>query len=414
MIRKILTIAKWEYLEKVKTKTFIISLIITPLIIILFAILPSLLFRDEEPKVEVIGIIDSSGIYFNQLKEEFDKYKLDDGQNNYVLINLFLTNRKVKELKLIADNNILKNMIEGYLLINNGGTDSVEVEYISKSIGEYKIVSRFEEVLNSIRIKQKLAEAGIKPDLASTLQERINVQQLKVEEAGKVSELDFLTTFFLSIVFILLLMMIVVYSGQMLVRSMIEEKSSRLIEILVSSCTPEEILTGKILGLASLGITQVIIWSFIGLVLIGSSVIPVSAFKNILPMLIYFMLGFLFYTTLFVGIGSAVNTEQEAQQITTYISLILMFPVVIALPAIQNPDFVATKIFSYIPLTIPTIMLLRLNIQDVSNFELLFTILIMVVSIVIATKISAKIFRIGILSYGNKLSIKEIFRWLKE
>ena len=124
MIKKIFTIAKWEYLEKVKTKTFIISLIITPLIIILFAILPSLLFRDEEPKVEVIGIIDSSGIYFNQLKEEFDKYKLDDGQNNYVLINLFLTNRKVKELKLIADNNILKNMIEGYLLINNGGTDS--------------------------------------------------------------------------------------------------------------------------------------------------------------------------------------------------------------------------------------------------------------------------------------------------
>jgi ABC-2 type transport system permease protein len=414
MIKKILTIAKWEYLEKVKTKTFIISLIITPLIIILFAILPSLLFRDEAPKVEIIGIIDSSGIYYNQLKEEFEKYKLDDGQNNYVLINLFLTNREVKELKLLADNNILKNMIEGYLLINNGGTDSLHAEYVSKSIGNYKIVSRFEEVLNSIRIKQKLAEAGIKPDLASTLQERINVQQLKVEEAGKVSELDFLTTFFLSIVLILLLMMIVVYSGQMLVRSMIEEKSSRLIEILVSSCTPEEILTGKILGLASLGITQVIIWSFIGLALIGSSVIPVSAFKNILPMLIYFMLGFLFYTTLFVGIGSAVNTEQEAQQITTYISLILMFPVVIALPAIQNPDFVATKIFSYIPLTIPTIMLLRLNIQDVSNFELLFTILIMVVSIVIATKISAKIFRIGILSYGNKLSIKEIFRWLKE
>lgn len=414
MIKKILTIARWEYLEKVKTKTFIISLIITPLIIILFAILPSLLFRDEAPKVEVIGVIDSSGIYFNQLKEEFEKYKLDDGQNNYVLINLFLTNRDIDDLRLLADKNVLKNMIEGYLLIKYGGTDSVSVDYVSKSLGNYKNVARFEEVLNSIRINKKLTEVGINPDLAKTLQERINVEQLKVEEAGKVSELDFLTTFFLSIVFILLLMMIVVYSGQMLVRSMIEEKSSRLIEILVSSCTPEEILTGKILGLASLGITQVIIWAFLGLALIGSSIIPVSAFKNILPMLVYFLLGFLFYTTLFVGIGSAVNTEQEAQQITTYISLILMFPVVIAIPAIQNPDFIATKIFSFIPLTIPTIMLLRLNIQDVSSFEILFTILIMVVSIAIATKISARIFRIGILSYGNKLSLKEIFRWLKD
>jgi ABC-2 type transport system permease protein len=305
-------------------------------------------------------------------------------------------------------------MMEGYLIIHNGGTDSVYAEYISQSLGNYKNVARFEEALNSIRMKQKLLQAGVKTDLANSLQQRINVQQLKVEEAGKVSEMDFLTTFFLSIVFILLLMMIVVYSGQMLVRSMIEEKSSRLIEILVSSCTPEEILTGKILGLASLGITQVIIWSFIGLALIGSSIIPATAFRNIIPMLIYFLLGFLFYTTLFVGVGSAVNTEQEAQQITTYISLILMFPVVIAIPAIQNPEFVATKVFSYIPLTIPTIMLLRLNIQEVSSFELLFTILIMFVSIIIATKISAKIFRIGILSYGSKLSIREIFNWLRE
>jgi ABC-2 type transport system permease protein len=91
-----------------------------------------------------------------------------------------------------------------------------------------------------------------------------------------------------------------------------------------------------------------------------------------------------------------------------------MLPVVIAMPVIQNPDFIVTKIFSYIPLTIPTVMVLRLNVQNVSNFEILLTILILLLSIIISIKISAKIFRIGILSYGNKLSLKEIFNWLKE
>jgi ABC-2 type transport system permease protein len=195
---------------------------------------------------------------------------------------------------------------------------------------------------------------------------------------------------------------------------MIEEKSSRLIEMLVSSSTPDEILAGKILGLGSLGMTQILIWTMIGIVLVGSAVIPVNSFKNILPMLIYFILGFLFYTTLFVGIGSAVNTEQEAQQITTYLSLILMLPVIIAMPAIQNPDFIVTRIFSYFPLTIPTVMLLRLSVHDVSGYEILMSTLILALSIILAIKISAKVFRIGILSYGNKLSFKEILSWVKE
>jgi ABC-2 type transport system permease protein len=275
-------------------------------------------------------------------------------------------------------------------------------------------VSRFEEAFNSVRIKRRLQAEGVDTSLVNYIQNSTTIVQLKIDEEGKVTEMDFLTTFFLSIVLILLLMMMVVYSGQMLVRSMIEEKSSRLIEMLVSSSTPDEILAGKILGLGSLGMTQILIWSMIGIALVGSAVIPVNAFKNILPMLIYFILGFLFYTTLFVGIGSAVNTEQEAQQITTYLSLILMLPVIIAMPAIQNPDFIVTRIFSYFPLTIPTVMLLRLSVHDVNGYEVLMSALILALSIILAIKISARIFRIGILSYGNKLSFKEILSWIKE
>jgi len=413
-MKKILAVAKWEYLEKVKTKTFIISLIITPIIIILFSVLPSILFSEEAPKVEVIGVIDTSGVYFMDLVDQLDKYKLADGQKNYVLINHSFKNKNFEELKADANKNIQKNLIEGCLILYYAGSDSVYAEYRTKTLGNFKNVGRFEEAIRSIRLKKKLEEEGVDTKFINYFQDRVVVEQMKIEEGGKVSELDFITTFFVSIIFILLLMMMVVYTGQMLVRSMIEEKSSRLIEMLVSSSTPDELLTGKIIGLSLLGLTQMMIWILIGISLVAGSLIPPAAFNNFLPMLLYFILGFLFYASLFVGIGSTVNTEQEAQQITTYLSLILMFPVVIAMPAIQNPDFILTKIFSYIPLTTPTVMLLRLNVENVSQLEIILTLTILVLSIIIVTKISAKIFRIGILSYGNKPTIKEIFRWIKE
>ena len=413
-MKKIISIARWEYIEKVKTKTFIISLIITPLLIISFSVLPSILFRQELSKVEVIGIIDKPGIYFNKLEEELQKYILPDGQNKYVLINLMQNNQNLAEMKKLADKKVLDNLLEGYLTIQLTKNDSVLAEFRSEVFRNTEIVSRLEEALNSIRINRILENQGLGTGIINQIQDRTIVQRNKIEEEGKVSESDFLTTFFLSIVFILLLMMMVIYSGQLLVRNMIEEKSSRLIEMLVSSSTPDELLAGKILGLSLLGLTQILIWALIGLGLIGSALVPLTAFKNVLPMLIYFILGFLFYTTLFVGIGSTVNTEQQAQQITTYLSLILMLPVVIAMPVIQNPDFIVTKIFSYIPLTIPTIMVLRLNVQNVSILEIILTILILIISIIIVAKISAKVFRIGILSYGNKLSLKEIINWLRE
>ncbi|MGB5528408.1 MAG: ABC transporter permease [Ignavibacteriaceae bacterium] len=414
MMKKIMAIARWEYLEKVKTKTFIISLIITPLLIISFSVLPSILFRQDSNNVQVLGIIDKTGEYFQKIEEGLQLYFLPDGQNKYVLINLTQNNQNLEEMKKEGDRKVLKNLLEGYLIIQPRSKDSILAEYRSDVFRNAEIVTRLEETLNSARVERILESEGIRSNIISQIQDRTIVQQYKIEEEGRVSESDFLTTFFLSIVFILLLMMMVIYSGQLLVRSMIEEKSSRLIELLVSSSTPDELLAGKVIGLSLLGLTQIAIWAIIGLGLAGSALVPITAFKNVLPMLIYFILGFLFYTTLFVGIGSTVTTEQQAQQITTYLSLILMLPVVIAMPVIQNPDFIVTKIFSYIPLTIPTVMVLRLNVQNVSTLEIVLTILILILSILIVTKISAKIFRIGILSYGNKLSFKEIINWLKE
>ncbi|RPI73224.1 MAG: ABC transporter permease, partial [Ignavibacteriales bacterium] len=204
------------------------------------------------------------------------------------------------------------------------------------------------------------------------------------------------------------------YSGGMLIRSLVEEKSNRLIEIIISSCTPNELLTGKILGLSALGLTQIFIWIVLGITLTGSAVVPPEAFRNVIPILIYFILGFIFYTSLFVGIGSIVTSEQEAQQITTYLSFLLVLPIIFVLPALENPDALYIKILSYIPFTLPSFMMLRLNISPIPEWEILSTFLIMIISIYLMISISAKIFRIGILSYGKRPTLKELVQWLKE
>ncbi len=413
-MKKILTIARWEFLEKVKTKAFIISLVITPLIIIMFSLLPTLLTQKEDQRTKLIGVVDTSGIYFYKLADELEQYKLDNFQPNYILLNLADNKKPLKQLKIEADKDVTDSKIEGFLFILNGGTDSLEVEYRSEKLGGFKDVRRFEQKINKIRIQSELNARGIDPASVDFIQSGVNIEQIKIEKSGKEGKQNFLVVFFSAFIFIMLLMMMVIYSGQLLVRSLIEEKSNRLIEILISSCTSEQLLAGKILGLSALGLTQIIIWSLIGITLVGGAVIPPAAFDNILIMLVYFITGFIFYTTIFVGIGSIVTTEQEAQQMTTYISLILILPVVVAMPAIQNPESMMVKVMSYIPLTIPSIMLLRFKIAPVPLIDIIITLSIMFVSTIVTLKIAAKIFRIGILSYGKKPTIKELIQWSKE
>lgn len=413
-MNKILTIAGWEYFEKVKTKTFIISLVITPLIIIMFTLLPTLLTQKEDLKTKLIGVVDTSGIYFYKLAENLEQYRLDNFQPSYILLNLADNKKTIEQIKIEADKDVTDNKIDGFLFFLSGGTDSLTVEYRSGKLVTFKDVRRFEEKINEIRIQSELNVRGIDPSFADFIHSKVEIEQIKIKKGGEEGKQNFLVVFFSAFIFILLLMMMVIYSGQLLVRSLIEEKSNRLIEILISSCTSEQLLAGKILGLSVLGLTQIFIWSLIGIALAGGAVIPPAAFDNILIMLVYFLTGFIFYTTIFVGIGSIVTTEQEAQLMTTFISLILILPVVLAMPAIQNPESMMVKVMSYIPLTIPSIMLLRFKIAPVPLTDIIITLSIMFVSTIVTIKLAAKIFRIGILSYGKKPTFKELIQWVKE
>lgn len=413
-MKKIFTIALWEFAEKVKTRSFIISIFITPLIIISFALLPTLLAGNDGDGIKAIGIIDTSKIYIRMIASELEKYSLKDGQPNYLIINLTGENKSIPELKENADKQIVEQTLFGCLILTEVDNDSLAVEFRSKSIPGLMDLRRIEEAVNTTIINKRLQKVGLEPSEAMLFTKKIEINSIRLDKEGKESDSDFLVVFFSALILIMLLLMIIISSGGMLIRSLVEEKSNRLIEILVSSCKPDELLAGKIIGLSILGLFQMFIWALVAIALAGSHIIPEEAFSNIVPMLAYFLLGFLFYTSIFVGLGSIVTTEQEAQQITAYLSLIILVPVIFIIGAIEAPDSNYVKILSYIPLTLPSIMIIRFKVAVVPVEEIIVTIMIMVFSIYLTIKASAKIFRIGILSYGKFPSIKELISWFKE
>lgn len=413
-MNKTFIIAKWEYLEKIKTKTFIISLFLTPAIIISFALAPTLISNQQDDSTKAIGIIDTSGIYFRSLSHNVEKYKLANGQPNYLLINLAGKSKNFTVIKKSADESTVSGKLEGYLLIREYPNDSMQVEYRSKNAGNLKDLGILREAFNNSRIELKLSKEGISPSMMKFISNNVDIKPVKIEKGGEESGSNFLILFFSSFVFAILLMMMVISTGGMLIRSLVEEKSNRLIEIIVSSCTPNQLLAGKVLGLSALGLTQVLVWGLVGAALASSAIVPPEVFNNILPILLFFILGFIFYSAIFVGIGSIVSTEQEAQQITSYLSMAMILPIAFALPAIENPNSSFVHILSYIPFTIPTIMILRFNIGSIPVWEILVSIFIMIASIYLSIIAAGKVFRVGILSYGKRPAIKEVISWLKE
>lgn len=181
----------------------------------------------------------------------------------------------------------------------------------------------------------------------------------------------------------------------------------------MSSCSATQLMAGKIIGLSGLGLTQMGFWAIVGLAISLKLAITMISLSSAFILLIYFLLGYLLYAAIFVAAGSPVSTEQEAQQLTTYITLILVMPIVLALPVMQDPDSTLVKVLSFIPLLTPTMMALRIPIQMPSTIEVLLTVALLSASVVGAIWAAGKIFRTAILIYGKRPTLFEIVKLLQ-
>jgi ABC-2 type transport system permease protein len=415
-MKKILAVARWEYVEKVRTKTFLIGLLLTPLIMIGMGILPSILATQADTKTKAVGIIDRTGEIGAAFVERMQsRYTLPDKTPNY-LVQLLGSGPQgsLEEQVARADGMVRDGVIEGYGVVVGTTIGDTTFEYRSLAVGDFMLQSRFEETLRNVVAERRARLRGINAELLRELRVKLDMKTTKLSKTGeKEEEGDFLTTFFSAYVFMMMLFMLIVGSGQALVRSVIEEKSNRIVEVLVSSCSPTELMAGKVLGLSGLGFTQIGFWALLGVAATVQLGINIVAPANGLILIIYFILGYLLYAGIFIAAGSPLTTEQAAQQVTSYLVLILIIPIVLAFPAMKSPDALWIRVLTFIPVLTPTMMALRIPIQTPALWEIVSTMILMVLSIWGVMVAAGRIFRIGILMTGKAPTLADLLRWIK-
>lgn len=429
-MRNLKIILKREYLARIRNKTFMVMTFVSPVAMVLMILLVAFLSNLNNDKSSVIAVYDPSAVLDESFKssedityKDFSDYAFDS-----------------------AKDSVKKKDYTGLLVIPKPDPDekTSKVALLTNSSPESDLIATIEHKLSKTFTDQKLKDQHINPEQIKQAHTDVHIE-LEDFSGQKSSNLSgYVKIFFGAGVGYLLMMFIVVY-GNLVMRSVIEEKTNRIIELIISSVKPLHLMLGKILGSSLAGITQFLIWIFFGgllLIIAGNwfdiditsmsavttadmndssdmieelliDVLNLPLLKLTILFLIYFLLGFFLYSAIYAAVGAAVESETDTQQFIFPITFPLMLGFFVGFfSVIGNPDGIMPIIFSYIPLTSPIVMLMRIPF-GVAWWEILISLVILSGSIIGTAWVGSKIYRVGILMYGKKPSYKELIKWLK-
>lgn len=447
-MNKIFLVIKREYLSRVKKKSFIIMTLLAPVFLAGIIIVPAWLMSRETTDVKKIAVVGEGSRLFNGKISSTKSLKFD-----------FLTDANPEELK----NNFSEQGYYGVLMI------SPKVTYIPTAVQLYSQKQPTMEITSYIsnslekEIEREKLEAYNIEDLDKILKEvksDVKVQTILISDLGEEKKTS--TGLSMGIAYIsgLMIYMLTFIFGAQVMRGVIEEKTSRIVEILISSVKPFQLMMGKILGIALVGLTQFILWVVLTLAIVGiaqamllpdmkagsaqnqvvenimsgvnesageqvQAVPQLNELQSLLEsiksmnwvliigsFIIYFLGGYLLYASLFAAVGSAVDNETDTQQFMMPITIPLLFGLFVSMSAFQNPDSSIVYWCSFIPFTSPMVMMARIPF-GVPGWELALSMAILLLSFIGTAWLAAKIYRTGILMYGKKPTYKEMFRWLR-
>lgn len=411
-LSKLLMVARWEFTEKVRTKAFLVALFLTPLITVAFSVIPTLLATKESDESKTFAIYDGTGQLTKPVQDVLtSKYKLKDGRPTYQLVPTAGTD--VDKIITEYKQRVLNEEFVGIFIVPSKIEKERKLSYYSPNVANVREIERIGNVIEKIIIEDQLRKNNVDIGKYREISKPLDTDLIKVTKDGKTETSDFLTQFMGAYASLFLIIILITTTGQALVRSLLEEKSNRIMEVLLSSCSARELMFGKLLGLGGLGLVQGGVWGLLA-VIAGSQLGSGLAITAHLPItLLYAILGYLFYASLMIGIGSTATTEQEAQNITGYVIMLSVMPFMFIMALLENPNGTLAKVLSYIPFLTPSIMTFRISVQTPELSEILISIAVMLVSIAGVIYLSSKIFTVGILSYGKRLTLAEVWHLLR-
>ncbi|MBI1747256.1 MAG: ABC transporter permease [Acidobacteria bacterium] len=414
-------IIRREYLQRVRTKGFIISTLLMPLLFAALVIIPIALTRLQTGEQKRIGVIDQSGLIYEDLSQSLNE-KSENGRPKFLLTK-FSAEGDIAALRSQLKAKIINNQLDAYLFIGRDVTQKGAVDYHSKNVSNFMELRALESTISAIIINRRLSQVGLDPVKVKSLVRRIDLKTIRISKQGETEDKG--QTFAISYALVMILYGSLIFYGVSIMRSVIEEKSSRIVEILISSVRPFELMLGKLIGVGAVGLTQILIWSlFLTLLsLYGVAMISVFATQSIpkieIPpsLLVYFVVyyisGYFLFGSLYAAIGAMVNSEQEAQQAQAPILSFLIIPLVLMTFIIRAPNSTFSTVLSLVPFFTPLLMFMRICIEPPPLFQILGSILLLLSTTVLIMWLVSKIYRVGILMYGKKPTLPELIKWLK-
>lgn len=404
-------VARHEFLKTIRRKEFLFMTFVFPLFIAGLVVTPSMLVSTTPAEDQRVGYIDMTGSF------DFPESLTSEGFSVGPLDAKVSTIEFIKyEESSEAREDMQSGQISSYLIVPADFLETGVIELYTSEKGASVPGFELSAELSNLAIDSLLKD-NVDEAVLQRVKNPINLKMYNVGDSGEPSEqgiAEILTDFGLPFITAFILFLSIFSSSGYLLRGVAEEKENRIMEVLLSSTTPTELLTGKVMGLGAVGLLQIVIWLSV-VILGGGYALPVKVEPTLLFLaLIYFLLGFLFFAGMMAGIGAVTGSLQESQQVAGIFTFIAAFPLVFMQLILTKPDSPLSIFLSLFPFTSPASMLARIGASEVPFYQIAASLLILFVSIHAVIIISSRLFRVYLLMYGKRPGVKEIMRSIRE
>jgi ABC-2 type transport system permease protein len=412
-LRATFVVARRELLERIRSKWFVIMTLIGPIGMIAMIVVPGLIARSSTSGTR-IDIVDQS----NTLAPPIEKALTVFGWKVEVMP---LDTPDALELEKIK-----KDKINGFIRIPKDAIDGGEIVYRGDNASSQMAQAILGGVVKDAVRLQRGLRAGIKEDTLATLFAPANFTSKHT--TGETEGTSGIAAALIANILAFVLYMVIVLYGVAVMRSVVTEKTSRVMEMLVAAVKPRALMAGKILGVGGAGLIQITVWLGMGAFTLayrdtilgwfgvpgtGGSALPPFELAEIVVVLLYFVLGFFFYSAMYAAVGAMVSSEQDTQQVQLPVTMLLVIGIVCLQVVSNAPRGSSAAIMSNVPFWSPILMPMRYMLGGASLVEVAISLAILVVSTILVVRAAAKIYRVGVLMYGKRPGVRELIRWLR-
>ena len=425
-MHNIWTLIQREYLERVRTRSFVIFTLLMPAFMAGIVLIPAKMAEMNSGGLRRLIIVANNPQIASAVGHELGTPRantpasnLDEDSGSAAVYEIQVNTDTSDAERDLLRQQVSKGEITGFLWLTDDALARHQVTYSTKEAADFGQSSELRNAIRTAVTRRRLAQQGMTGPEVDALLTPITLDTVRIEKGkeGANGTTVFLTAFAM----VMLLYAVVLIYGMAVMRSVIEEKSTRILEVLLSSVTAKELLAGKILGVGAVGLTQILVWVIFAALFSVPGLLAARSFigevhippVSIAAFAIFFLLGYLLYSSMYAAIGSMVNTDQEAQQMQWPAMMPILLAVFLMNPVIQHPNSTLAFWLSIVPFFTPILMLVRVLIEQPPAWQLALSLVLMVATIYGLLALSSRIYRVGILMYGKRPTLAELHRWLR-